>query len=134
MRHFILTTIVDEFGTNKKHQRLWQDTVSAEATRHPLVKSQILLQMIFANSLLVCILKVHYGNYVLIASSLMHGVLALSALHIIHQNPGESERHLRLCDNHQSKAVETFRSVLATPLTKEMATPMFALASTISIS
>ncbi|PIB01593.1 hypothetical protein CB0940_02079 [Cercospora beticola] len=64
----------------------------------------------------------------------MHGVLALSALHIIHRRPNESERHMRLCDNHQAKAVGAFHSLLSTQLNEQLSQPMFALASVISIS
>lgn len=64
----------------------------------------------------------------------MHGLLALSALHVAQVWPKEAEKNLRMCDSHQNKALEMFRSVLASELNAEMATPMFLLAGTISMS
>lgn len=66
-------------------------------------------------------------------SFLMHGILALSALHIAHTRPVEADKYLRLCDKHQTKALEMFRTVLCTDITPEISTALFALSSTISI-
>lgn len=66
-------------------------------------------------------------------SFLMHGILALSALHIAHTRPSEADKYLRSCDKHQTKALEMFRTVLCTDITPEISTALFALSSTISI-
>lgn len=64
---------------------------------------------------------------------LMHGILALSALHIAHERPAESEKYLQLCDKHQTKALEMFRSVLCADISPDVSAALFALSSTVSI-
>ncbi|KAF7190205.1 hypothetical protein HII31_08536 [Pseudocercospora fuligena] len=64
---------------------------------------------------------------------LMHGILALSALHIAFEQPENADKYLRLCDKHQTKALELFRTVLMTDITPDVSTALFALSTTISI-
>ena len=65
---------------------------------------------------------------------LMHGLLALSALHLAYRNPTTSTRYLQLCDKHQSIALSSFRTSLSADMTQDLADALFALASTISVS
>lgn len=45
-------------------------------------------------------------------SYLMHGILALSALHIAYSHPGDRNRYLQAFDRHQSVALASFREAL----------------------
>jgi hypothetical protein len=66
---------------------------------------------------------------------LMHGLLALSALHLAYQHPEEAVRYLRLCDKHQSIALGRFRSILSSSeFDVERADALFGLAAVISVS
>lgn len=60
---------------------------------------------------------------------LMHGLLALAALHLAYCKPDAKVRYLRLCDKHQAVAVKRFRAILSSDLDPEMADVLFALAS-----
>lgn len=65
---------------------------------------------------------------------LMHGVLSLASLHLVHVKPEEADKYLRICDRHQTRAVEMFRGLLSSEIVAQNATPMFALSSCISIA
>ena len=65
---------------------------------------------------------------------LMHGLLALSALHLAYSNPDSAPRYLQLCDKHQAIALNKFRTILSSDVDPELADALFALASTISVS
>ena len=65
---------------------------------------------------------------------LMHGLLALSALHLAFEQPNRSAHYLQLCDKHQSIALNKFRAILSSEIDPEVADALFALASTISVS
>ena len=65
---------------------------------------------------------------------LMHGLLALAALHLAHLRPDNSSRYLRSCDKHQDIALQEFRSILAAPVDPELANALVALAATLSVS
>lgn len=45
-------------------------------------------------------------------SYLMHGILALSALHLAYSHPGDWRRYLQAFDRHQSVALASFREAL----------------------
>ena len=64
----------------------------------------------------------------------MHGLLALSALHLAYLNQYKSAQYLQLCDKHQTIAVKEFRVLLSIEVNPESADALLALASTISIS
>lgn len=64
---------------------------------------------------------------------LMHGVLALSALHLACTNPQEVAKYAALCDKHQASALASYRHIL-THITDEVANALFALATILSIS
>ena len=65
---------------------------------------------------------------------LMHGLLALAALHLAYLNPDSSIRYLQMCDKHQAIALKKFRTILSTDINPELADSLFALAATMSIS
>lgn len=65
---------------------------------------------------------------------LMHGLLALAALHLAYLNPKAQVRYLQLCDKHQSVALQQFRTVLSSDISPELADALFALSAVISIS
>lgn len=65
---------------------------------------------------------------------LMHGLLALAALHLAHTKPEESPKYLQSYDKHQSIALEKYRSILCAPIEPDMADSLLALASMLSVS
>lgn len=65
---------------------------------------------------------------------LMHGILALAALHLAYLRPDSSVEHLQRCDKHQTIALEKFRSILSLPVDPQLADARFALAATLSVS
>jgi len=64
---------------------------------------------------------------------LMHGVLALSALHIACLRPMQATHYASLCDKHQASALASYRQIL-THITDDVAGALFALATILSIS
>ena len=67
-------------------------------------------------------------------SFLMHGILALSALHLAYLHRYEATEYLQLCDKHQTVALKKFRTILSSEIDPDVADALFALASTISVS
>lgn len=65
---------------------------------------------------------------------LMHGILALSALHIAYENDYQTPQYLRLCDKHQTIALKEFRKILSSPVDDELLDALFVLSATISCS
>lgn len=65
---------------------------------------------------------------------LMHGILALAALHLAHHRPSSSVQLLQTCDKHQAIALEKFRSILSSPVDFQLADARFALAATLAVS
>lgn len=65
---------------------------------------------------------------------LMHGILALAALHLAYLRPSSSVQLLQTCDRHQAIALEKFRSILSSPVDPQLADARFALAATLSVS
>ena len=65
---------------------------------------------------------------------LMHGILALAALHLAYLQPSSSLRKLQTCDKHQAIALEQFRSILSSPIDPQLADARFALAATLAVS
>jgi len=65
---------------------------------------------------------------------LMHGILALAALHLAYLRPGSFTQHLQTCDKHQAVALEKFRSILSSPLDPQLADARFALAGILAVS
>ena len=65
---------------------------------------------------------------------LMHGILALAALHLAYLQPSSSLRQLQTCDRHQAIALEQFRSILSSPVDFQLADARFALAATLAVS
>lgn len=66
-------------------------------------------------------------------SFLMHGVLALSALHLACSKPSQAAKYASLCDKHQASALSSYRHIL-THITDDVANALFALATILSIS
>jgi hypothetical protein len=66
-------------------------------------------------------------------SFLMHGVLALSALHLATLKPAQVNKYASLCDKHQASALASYRQIL-THITDDVADALFALATILSIS
>lgn len=64
----------------------------------------------------------------------MHGLLALSALHLASLNPDQAHKYARLCDKHQTIALAKYRSILAANIEPSSADALFAFASTLSLS
>lgn len=65
---------------------------------------------------------------------LLHGLLALAALHLAFLRPEESSQRLQICDKHQAIALEKFRSILSSPIDPTLVDALFALAATLSVS
>lgn len=65
---------------------------------------------------------------------LLHGLLALSALHLAHLRPESTAQYLQTCDKHQAVAIEKFRSILLSPVDHQLADARFALSSTLAVS
>jgi len=63
----------------------------------------------------------------------MHGVLALSALHLACTQQQQAAKYAYLCDKHQAFALASYRQNL-THITDDVATALFALAMILSIS
>lgn len=63
----------------------------------------------------------------------MHGVLALSALHIACTNPAKAEKYTQLCDKHQTIALASYRDILS-HITEDVANAVFALSTILSFS
>jgi hypothetical protein len=66
-------------------------------------------------------------------SFLMHGVLALSALHLAAMRPAQVNKYASLCDKHQASALASYRQIL-THITDDVADALFALSTILSIS
>jgi hypothetical protein len=66
-------------------------------------------------------------------SFLMHGVLALSALHLAIIRPAQVNKYASLCDKHQASALASYRQLL-THITEDVADALFALSTIILIS
>jgi hypothetical protein len=64
---------------------------------------------------------------------LMHGVLALAALHLACSKPTQATKYTSLCDRHQASALVSYRQIL-THITDDVADALFALATILSIS
>jgi hypothetical protein len=64
---------------------------------------------------------------------LMHGVLALAALHIACTKPTQAVHYASLCDKHQASALASYRQIL-THITDDVVDALFALATILSIS
>lgn len=75
----------------------------------------------------------HIPNEAAKHSFLMHGVLALSALHIACSKPTQAAKYASLCDKHQASALASYRQIL-THITDDVANALFALATILSIS
>jgi len=63
----------------------------------------------------------------------MHGVLALSALHLACTQRQQAAKYAYLCDKHQALALASYRQNL-THITDDIATALFALAVILSVS
>lgn len=66
-------------------------------------------------------------------SFLMHGVLALAALHIASTKPSQAAKYASLCDKHQASALASYRHILS-HITDDVADALFALSTILSIS
>lgn len=64
---------------------------------------------------------------------LMHGVLALSALHLASARPAQAQKYASLCDKHQAIALASYRGILG-HITEDVANAIFALSTILSIS
>lgn len=64
----------------------------------------------------------------------MHGLLALSALHLACLQPEEALKYARLSDKHQAIALAKYRSILASDIDMESADALFAFAGTINLT
>jgi hypothetical protein len=64
---------------------------------------------------------------------LMHGVLALAALHLAIMKPTQTAKYASLCDKHQASALSSYRHIL-THITDDVADALFALSTILSIS
>jgi hypothetical protein len=65
---------------------------------------------------------------------LMHGLLALAAIHLAYLQPELSSQHLQAFNKHQAVALEEFRSILSSSVDPTRADALFALAATLSVS
>lgn len=65
---------------------------------------------------------------------LMHGLLALSALHLAHLKPDSAYKYSQACDKHQAIALRRFRSILSSPIDPTIADALLALAAILSVS
>lgn len=65
----------------------------------------------------------------------MHGLLALSALHLASIHTEEAHKYARLCDKHQTIALAKYRSILASASEVDMnsADALFAFSTTLSV-
>lgn len=70
----------------------------------------------------------------LIYPFLLHGILALSALHLAYLERKQSTKYLRMYDKHQAIALAKFRTTLSSEIDPDMAGALFALATTLSVS
>lgn len=64
----------------------------------------------------------------------MHGLLALSALHLASLHPDQATKYARFCDKHQAIALAKYRSILSSDIDPDSADALFAFASTLSVS
>ena len=64
---------------------------------------------------------------------LMHGILALSALHLAYLSNYQETKYLQLCDKHQSIALKRFREILSGEIDPSVSDALFALSATISV-
>ena len=64
---------------------------------------------------------------------LMHGILAISAMHLADKDPSSTNEFLPLSIHHQNLAISSFRTAL-TAITEENCTALFAQAAILSIS
>jgi hypothetical protein len=64
---------------------------------------------------------------------LMHGVLALAALHVACSKPAQAAKYTSLFDKHQALALASYKHILAN-ITDDLANALFALATILSIS
>jgi hypothetical protein len=68
---------------------------------------------------------------------LMHGLLALGALHVAYLRPATASKYLQACDRHQAIALQKYRSILSTEpvvIDPELADALFALSAVLSLS
>jgi len=65
-------------------------------------------------------------------SFLMHGVLALAAIHIACSEPTQVTDYVSLCDKHQASALASYRRIL-THITDEVVDALFAMATILPI-
>jgi len=65
---------------------------------------------------------------------LMHGILALSALHVAYKQPDQGAKYITLCDKHQNTALESYRGSLTSTIDASTADALFAFASMISVT
>ncbi|KAK6419184.1 hypothetical protein LTR95_017100 [Oleoguttula sp. CCFEE 5521] len=65
---------------------------------------------------------------------LMHGILALSALHIAATVPSKPAAYLQISDKHHVIAVSSFRELLSEPVTDDQGNALFALSMVLSVS
>ena len=63
---------------------------------------------------------------------LMHGLLALSALHLAHLRPAARHTYYMISSHHQNLAIGTFRTVLP-QITRDNASAFFALSAILSL-
>lgn len=64
---------------------------------------------------------------------LMHGILALAALHLAYLHPDSATKYLQLGDGHQAVALQKFRTILSSDIDPQLADALFALSSVTSI-
>lgn len=64
---------------------------------------------------------------------LMHGILALSALHLAYLSGYQDSKYLQLCDKHQTIALKRFREILSGDIDPSVSDALFALSATISV-
>ena len=65
---------------------------------------------------------------------LLHGQLALSALHLAYLTPRKRTSYIRTYDKHQAIALTKFRTMLSTNIDQKRANAFVALAATLSVS
>lgn len=86
-----------------------------------------------ANVRLQHVWQEHIPNEAAKHGFLMHGVLALAALHIASTRPLQAAKYASLCDKHQASALASYRQILS-HITDDVADALFALATILSIS
>lgn len=64
---------------------------------------------------------------------LMHGIIALAAIHQVHRQPTNSSKYLKHFEAHQGKAIALYRRALS-DITDATANALFALSSIMSIT